>query len=853
MKKTKKESPRESWGGNRKKSTATAMVRASLARSALVLVLAVAAAGLFAAPAARADFVYSGYLDPGNPSTWQGGPTGTIVYVGGKDTNPPVGGDGSLTVNKKSSLASKTAYVGVLSGYTGAITVDGAGSSWTNGTLYLGAAGMGVINVTNGGTVSTNSANIGLSTGGVGWITVDGTGSTFTSTGSGGYLDVGGNGAGQIIIKNGGAFMSSSTINLGRYAGGIGAVTVDGAGSRLTNTGGLYVGKGTGMISITNGGTLTATTISGGTGAITVDGANSKLISNGTTADTGALSVNSAMSITNGSTVTASGRTLVGNLGAVNFGASGGTLTTGTLLASGQQMTGTGTVNAGGIVTDTDLVFDATHGTTQTLALGGVTVNLAQSASNSLGAGHLGTGTLTIKDGVALTAYSGFLGYLAGSSGTATVNGARSTWANSTYLYAGYNGNGTLRIMNGGTVSDSMGYLGYLKGSSGTATVSGPGSTWTSSSNLYVGNSGTGTLRITNGGAVSDAIGYLGFSAGSPGTATVSGPGSTWASSDTLYMGFRGNGTLRITNGGAVSSLGAVSGVGASLGEYSGSTGTATVSGAGSTWTVTGATGIKVGNLGTGRLSISDGGAVTASTVNINGSSTLTTDVGRGSSLAVSGDLTNNGTIRLVAGAHAASGTYTPITAGSWTGGTTQALGGVLNADNSMTVNPAVSGTIGTAATINLAAAQRVIFSDGAGKAVVGAGFQAGSGSLSLTATSMSDTSSLEALLASGQSVLSGWDFTASGYTEGSPVYLSLYAGSGQDLSDLSIWHYGTNGWTAYDASDLAYDGTYASFTVTGFSGYAVAGNSPVPVPAAAWLLGSGLFGLAGLRKKFGR
>jgi T5SS/PEP-CTERM-associated repeat protein len=478
--------------------------------------------------------------------------------------------------------------------------------------------------------------------------------------------------------------------------------------------------------------------------------------------------------------------------------------------------------------------------------------------------GQTGIGSMTIDGGTKVLSSHAYIGYYYGNkrgTGAATVTGAGSTWTGMGDAYVGYIGTGNLTIAAAGAFQAGSVTIGSGAGGSGKLIVDGAGSTLSfssSNSNFTVGAaSGVGMLVIRNGGSVyGAATPLLGTGnkddTGASGTVIVDGANSTWATVNDLVVGHFGTGRLTITNGGRVAS-GAVYQNGVTIGALGTATGTATVSGAGSTWTVTGATGIKVGNLGTGRLSISDGGAVTASTVNINGSSTLTTDVGRGSSLAVSGDLTNNGTIRLVAGAHAASGTYTPITAGSWTGGTTQALGGVLNADNSMTVNPAVSGTIGTAATINLAAAQRVIFSDGAGKAVVGAGFQAGSGSLSLTATSMSDTSSLEALLASGQSVLSGWDFTASGYTEGSPVYLSLYAGSGQDLSDLSIWHYGTNGWTAYDASDLAYDGTYASFTVTGFSGYAVAGNSPVPVPAAAWLLGSGLFGLAGLRKKFGR
>jgi hypothetical protein len=40
----------------------------------------------------------------------------------------------------------------------------------------------------------------------------------------------------------------------------------------------------------------------------------------------------------------------------------------------------------------------------------------------------------------------------------------------------------------------------------------------------------------------------------------------------------------------------------------------------------------------------------------------------------------------------------------------------------------------------------------------------------------------------------------------------------------LQIWHYSGSSWTEYASTDLTCNGTYASFTVTGFSGYAVTG-----------------------------
>ena len=70
-------------------------------------------------------------------------------------------------------------------------------------------------------------------------------------------------------------------------------------------------------------------------------------------------------------------------------------------------------------------------------------------------------------------------------------------------------------------------------------------------------------------------------------------------------------------------------------------------------------------------------------------------------------------------------------------------------------------------------------------------------------------------------------------YTSGDPVYLSFGIGAGRKWSDLHVWHHDTGGWTEYLPNDLNYDGAYASFTVTGFSGYAMT----VPEPGSLSLL----------------
>ena len=76
------------------------------------------------------------------------------------------------------------------------------------------------------------------------------------------------------------------------------------------------------------------------------------------------------------------------------------------------------------------------------------------------------------------------------------------------------------------------------------------------------------------------------------------------------------------------------------------------------------------------------------------------------------------------------------------------------------------------------------------------------------------------------------------------PVYLSFNVGAGHPSDRLEVWHCDdVTGWAKCNASDLTYDGTFASFTATGLSGYAVAGV-PVPEPSTLGLLAVGAVSL---------
>ncbi len=115
-------------------------------------------------------------------------------------------------------------------------------------------------------------------------------------------------------------------------------------------------------------------------------------------------------------------------------------------------------------------------------------------------------------------------------------------------------------------------------------------------------------------------------------------------------------------------------------------------------------------------------------------------------------------------------------------------------------------------------------------------------------ATVLGDSSlnTLKSKLSAGESILDGWTFSATGYsvTSTNSVYLSFNVGTNLAADDLEVWHYdSTSGWAKYGVFDLTYDGTFASFTATSFSGYAMVA---VPEPSTLALLGIGAVSLLG-------
>jgi len=675
-------------------------------------------------------------------------------------------GRGSLTIRDGVRVSCYRGYIGYYSDSTGTVAVTGAGSEWTSrDSLSVGRAGAGTLNITGGAAVSTGDAArngafvpIGDLTGSTGAVTVDGPDSTWTHNGG---VAVGRYGHGTLNIT-GGAAVSNGHGKIGSQAESIGVVTVDGAGSTWTNDLDLTVGYfGSGRLNISGGAEVSAA-------------GHSTFVAH-----------------------------QPGSTGLIDFGTGGGTLTTGSLLASVTDLTGSGTINTGSLVSDVDLVFDSPASLAQTLVLDGqsgqnVVVNLDMasdpSSNGALGAGWKGRGSLTIRDGVSINSDIGYIGFHADSRGAVTVDGAGSTWTNRTNLIVGCYGNGALTITGGAVVTNSSWcFIGHVADSTGVVTVDGGGSTFTIGDALTVGGNGNGTLNITGGAAASSSSAEIGDTYRSTGVVTVDGTGSTWTNSNDLRLD---KGSLYITGGAVVSTT--------SVSSYNDA--------------------LLVVDVGNGSLLDIDGG---------------------------NGEISNRGKIRLLAGAGVPAGSvYEPIAATTWEFDSKykyQPVGGTWDvASHRFTVSGVESGMSQSALSIDRAQTQRLFIDDTETGWSLGVSFLAAEAASEVTLTAAtvdgSTLDELEALLRPSDVVRGAWVLESTGaYTAGNPMYLSFHVGPDFDRSDLTLWHYENAEWSEYFAADLTCNEDYASFTATNMASYAV---SAIPEPSTLILLSTGVAGL---------
>jgi len=571
---------------------------------------------------------------------------------------------GSLIIGQSAS-GSLTQPNGTYNLSGGSLSVLGSGS------LTVGGSGSGLLAVSNGSSLTTTTADIGgsASSSSTGVVTVD----TFSSWSNGGSLTIGDQGTGTVAVSNGSYVSNGGDLILGNAAGSSGTLTLNGTG--WFNSGTVKVGvSGQGNLSILGGGALLVS-VGGdigvnGLGATTQGPPvpNTVTVQAGSWSDFGSLQVGDGgagqLTISQGGQV---------NSGAADVGIQNGSIGTVTVTGQGSQW-----------------------------SLGG----------NALTIADAGSGTMSVQNGGVVLSGTSIIGSQAGATGNVTVSGTGSTWQAQTLTVA-KSGTATLTVSQVGSVQVSSD---ANVGQNGTLTVTDQGTQFTVGGNLSIGNAGTsggatiqkqatlnvmgdlsvsGTMTVTDnnttvtvgGSSTIDSSGTskgqftlqdgalfqgdsftVGGAANSTGTATVSGSGSS-LQVNSLTVGGGGTGTLNVNGDGTVNSLGS------SVGAQSGGNGTVAIGGddGAGTWNLNG--NLTVGGGGAGQVTISDGG-----TINLNGNNiTLGSQAGSGGTLTLDGDngtLSNvnavkvgdsgGGSLIMVNGANA---TFSTLTVGASDGG----------------------------------------------------------------------------------------------------------------------------------------------------------------------------------------
>lgn len=694
-------------------------------------------------------------------------------------------------------LASTTAIIQAASGNTPVISFGNTGVA---DLVVIGGGANGVLTI--GGTLNSTAGLLGndsVSPATTGTVNVSGlwrnSGNLYIGNFSTGVLNI-----------NGGT-VNGTNVYVGAEATGNGTLTLTGNGSALAASGTLFVGQGgSGVLTANADTTVTSAgaelaSLAGASGTVNIDGGNWDNSAGNLTvgaAGTGTLTIQNGGSVSSMNAVVGASASSSGSQVTVT-GSTSSWSNTGTLIVGAYGNGSALDILAGGNVSSATGVIGRYAGASSTVNVNGsgsawtLSGDLRVAGDRTDASNPGGTGTLNIGNGAGsggtVSNVNGYIGDTAGSVGNVTINGG--TWTNTGNLGVGYYGQGTLLIENGGTVSSVFGLIGWQASSTdSSATVTGSGSSWTLSDSLYVGNLGKGVMTVWAGGQVSSLNGYIGAvaAAGQTSSMTVTGNGSTWTVSGDIVAGYDNNasGLLTIANGASVTAGGQ-----GMLGHSAGSTGTATLDNA--SWSVGGD--FNVGWHGTGNLTIQNGGTLSSNRSYIgnesdgSGSALVT---GTGSSWTTSGNLYvgagGNGTLTV---ADAAAVTASSIRIAYFDGTT-----GTLNVGAAEGQAALAAGTLNTA---------NISFGGGlaAGESSVGTlVFNHTSGGL-LVASNIAGAGTVKVL--GGKTILTGANSYSAGTSIGSGA--TLQVGNGGTVGSIA-GNVLNNGTLAFNrADDLAFSG----------------------------------------------
>ncbi len=459
-------------------------------------------------------------------------------------------------------------------------------------------------------------------------------------------------GAGSILTASGDCSLNSQSMNISHGGAAtfngnltqstVGPVHVDDSGTSLK------VGKNFSMtgggLQITSGGKVRTGSLTQTRGSDSFDGANSTLtVDQEVTLDAAFFDISGGAAVTvNGQFVLDGGKDVDGN----DIGGGGHWQGMGTMMTSNGAMF-IGDKSSGGFSLAVDNSATARTGEVEIgsnpSSVGQVGVSgagtLWEVRTGGLGVGQGGSGTFNISNSGRLLFDTGTLfgvGLEAGSTGRMTIDGTGSSVdATSALVSVGVKPGGTGNIVLTDQASLSLGQNTFIgDGGSGSLSIgSGCHVTLTGNANtnfgvanqsgstgdisvqdggnlkvdalFIVGVGGNGFVGVGNGGMVQSIAVSLGGNSSALGTVVVDGASSIWNSSGNVFIGYanEGSGKWTVSSGGALNIVGSDPKFG--LGELTGTTGELDVDGSGSQVT---ASRFVSGVLGTGTTNVTHGG-----------------------------------------------------------------------------------------------------------------------------------------------------------------------------------------------------------------------------------------------------
>jgi len=347
----------------------------------------------------------------------------------------------------------------------------------------------------------------------------------------------------------------------------------------------------------------------------------------------------SALSVNGGNTSVGDTVTGYGLLTITGFGSRLTTVTTGSDLIVGNLGTGNVLVdNFGGITIVDDLVIGASDNSSGIVAIEGLGTFIDVNDTVQVGQG--GEGVIEVTASARMFADDTIIGSLVTGYGRITISGLQTSWRQVNSITVGGAGRGTLEVFDQARLETTNVVIGNAATGIGIIDVAGAGSFWEVTGSMNLGVGGQSTMNVLGGGRVTTTTeARLALISTGESHVEVSGLHSLWAVGGSMSIGEFGFGTLAILDGGRVTAGGNVV-----LSDNINSRGETTVDGAGSTWEITGT--LDVSQPGEAKLTISNGGLVTATGVlRVAAAGELRLDGGRIESAAGSG-LTNNGLVR---------------------------------------------------------------------------------------------------------------------------------------------------------------------------------------------------------------